>query len=404
MKKILYLDLVSGISGDMTVGALIDLLDENEILRYKYELSTLKLENEFEIEINKKDKYGIYGTKFDVIIRNEDHKHTHDHTHNHGRNLTDITEVIDNSKISNRAKELSKEIFSEIARAEAKIHNKDITEVHFHEIGAIDSIIDIVSVGILIDMLGIVDVRAKEVKVGTGFVDCAHGKMPVPVPATLEILTGLPMVSTDIESELVTPTGAGILKCLVKQFGEKPDMNVKRVGYGVGIKDFDIPNILRAYIAEVEDRSYDEEMILFETNIDDMSSEVYSYLFDMLFSIGVSDVYTTNIGMKKNRPGIMISVLANKEIEAQVEEVLFKETTTFGIRKSRIDRVGLERQITRVLTSYGEVRIKIGRFKGDIIKVTPEYEDVKNIANRHCVPFFEVYNETLVRIKEIDLC
>ncbi len=399
MKKILYIDLVSGISGDMTVGALIDLLDENEIQRFKYELATLDLDDEFEVEITRKDKFGIFGNKFNVIIKNEEKGSEH-----HARNLNDIVEIIDNSKISKKAKDMSKNIFTEIAKAEAKIHNKTIDEVHFHEVGAIDSIVDIVSVAILIDVLGITDIRAKEVKVGTGFMDCAHGKMPIPAPATLELLTGLPMVSTNIETELVTPTGAAILKCLVTKFGEKPDMHVLKIGYGVGTKDLNIPNILRLYIAETEDSSYTEDMVLFETNIDDMSSEVYSYLFDMLFSIGVNDVYTTNIGMKKNRPGIMISVLANREIEAQVEEVLFKETTTFGIRKSEISRVGLERQMTRVLTSYGEVRIKIGKFKGEIIKITPEYEDVKNIANRHCVPFFEVYNETLVRIKEIDLC
>ncbi len=431
MKKILYFDLISGISGDMAVGALLDMLTETEVQRYKDELKKLNLDKEFDINIYKDSKKGIFGTKFDVILNNEqilrdlkhehkhhehshdhdDHTHEHDHTHSHndttehvhGRTFFDIQEIIDSSDLTVRTKEYAKNIFVEIAIAESKIHNVSIEDVHFHEVGAVDSIVDIVSTAIIIDILDISDIRADKIRLGSGFVECEHGMMPVPAPATLEILRGLPTIFTNIECELVTPTGAGILKALITEFDSRPNMKVEKVGYGVGTMDLEAPNLLRVYIAQIEDDEDSEELILFQTNIDDMSSEIYSYLFEMLFSIGVLDVYTTNIGMKKNRPGISLNVLANKEIEFQVEEILFRETSTFGIRKQKITRVTLQRSIKRIQTAYGEVAIKLGYYKGEIIKITPEYEDVKNIANRHCVPFFEVYNDALVKIKEQNL-
>ncbi len=431
MKKILYFDLISGISGDMTVGALLDILTESEIERYKAELKKLRLDDEFDIEIFKTSKNGIYGTKFNVIIKGEptththshdeghshshdhghshshshdhSHGHAHSHNHSHARTFFDIQEIIDSSDLTIRTKEFARNIFIEIAIAESKIHNMPIEEVTFHEVGAIDSIVDIVSVAIIIDILNIVDIRTDKIRLGSGFVECEHGLMPVPAPATLEILRGLPTMTTSSQVELVTPTGAGILKALITEYNSRPVMVVEKVGYGAGTKNLETPNLLRVYVAEIEDDSHTDELILFETNIDDMSSEIYSYLFEMFFSIGVLDVYTTNIGMKKNRPGICLSVLANKEIEFQVEEIIFRETSTFGIRKQIVSRVSLQRRLKKIQTAYGEVGLKVGYYKGEIIKITPEYEDVKSVANRHCVPFFEVYNETLVRIKEQNL-
>ncbi len=390
MSKILYFDTISGISGDMASGALIDLLTEKELALYKEQLKKLNMYTEFSVEINKKSKNGIFGTKFDVVT---------DETHSHSRNLNDITDIIDNASLSDNVKNLAKEMFAVIAAAEAKVHNKGVDEIHFHEVGAVDSIVDIISVCILIEILNIDDIRAERVQVGTGFTKCEHGIIPVPAPATLEILKGIPTYSNGIEAELVTPTGASIIRALVKKFEKRPVMNIEKIGYGLGTKDLEIPNVLRVMIAEIDSTNV-EELVLLETNIDDMSSEIFSYLFETLFSVGALDVYTSSVGMKKNRPGTVLSVLVNHEIVTAVEEILFRETSTFGIRKRIIERVSLKRKMERVSTSFGEVKVKIGYFNGEIIKVTPEYEDVKNIAVMSCVPFFKVYNETIAKIQE----
>lgn len=398
MSKILFFEPQSGISGDMTIGALIDLLDDSKIDEFRKKIMLLNLNDEFDIEIKKESKMGIVGTKFDVLIKH-DHHHDHDHSHSHhhnSRNLSDIENIIDNSLLNDKIKSLSKSIFMKVAVAEAKIHGKTIEEVHFHEVGAIDSIVDIVGTAILVDMLEIDDIRCEKVHVGTGFVKCAHGLMPVPAPATQEILIGVPTYSKGIESELVTPTGASILKTLVKDFAKKPDMTVSKVGYGLGTKNLEIANVLRVNIAEVfSNNSFsdtiNEELILLETNIDDMSSEVYSYIFDKLFSLNALDVYTTSINMKKNRPGIMLSVLTKEEDVFEIEKFIFKQTTTFGIRKTKVNRTALKREFRKIDTKYGEVTVKLGFLDGEVVKVMPEYEDVKRISLDKNIPFYTVY-------------
>lgn len=401
MSKILFFEPQSGISGDMTIGALLDLLDDSKIDEFRKQIMLLNLNDEFDIDIKKEAKMGIVGTKFDVLIKHHhhhEHEHHDEHHHHHhdSRNLNDIEKIIDGSLLSDNVKSLAKSIFMKVAVAEAKIHGKTINEVHFHEVGAIDSIVDIVGTAILIDILGIDDIRCEKVHTGTGFVKCAHGLMPVPAPATQEILIGVPTYSKGIESELVTPTGASILKTLVKDFAKKPEMIVSKVGYGLGTKDLEIANVLRVSIAEtvsnkVFSDTSEEELFLLETNIDDMSSEVYSYIFDKLFSLNALDVYTTSISMKKNRPAILLSVLVKEENVFDVEKFIFKETTTFGIRKTKFNRTALKREFKKIDTKYGEVTVKVGILDNEVIKVMPEYEDVKRISLEKNIPFHTLY-------------
>lgn len=422
MSTILYFETLSGISGDMTIGALLDLLSPKEIEIFKSELSKINLDDEYKIEIKKDAKMGIVGTKFNVIIdkhthehednhtnaHNHENEHTHnhesEHTHTHDRNLADIENIIDNTGLSDKVKELSKAIFMQVALAESKVHGKPLSKVHFHEVGAIDSIVDIIGTAILIDMLKIDDIRCEKVHVGTGFVKCAHGIMPVPAPATVEILTGVPTFSKGIESELTTPTGAGIIKTLVKKFDKRPNIITLKVGYGLGTKDLPIANVLRVSICElVSPKLIDEELIMIETNIDDMSSEVYSYLFDKLFSLGALDVFTTPIGMKKNRPATLLSVLVSQDVEYEIERFIFTETTTFGVRKSIVNRSKLDRKVRKIETEFGQVSVKIGYLDGEVIKIVPEYEEVKKIASANFIPFARVYSKIQAVIEEMKI-
>lgn len=410
MKKILYFDTLSGISGDMTIGALIDLLNEDEVNIFKDELKKLNLEDEYEIEINKKSKNGIMGTKFDVILKtekpeynifNNNQEHDHDshkeHSHHENRNLSDINKIIDDTSLSEKVKKLSKDIFMKVALAESKIHGKSLDEIHFHEVGAVDSIIDIIGTSILLEILNIDDVRCSAVHVGTGFTKCAHGIIPLPSPATLEILKDVPTYSYGIKSELVTPTGAGILKTIVTKFGDRPNMTILNVGYGLGTKNLEIANVLRVYIGQIEEEKehITEKVILLETNIDDMIGEAYTYIFDKLFEMGALDVYTTPIGMKKNRPATTLSVLTTEKLCENIEKFIFLETSTFGIRKTKIDRISLNRKFDKINTNYGEVSVKLGFLGDDLIKISPEFSDINKIATEHNMSFINVYKHIM---------
>jgi len=427
MSKILYFECLSGISGDMTIGALLDLGVDFDL--FKTELKKLNLDG-YHVVADKKSKNGIYGTKFDVILDNEEHHHTHGQHHDHGehhdheqhhdhgdyhhkhgehhdhaehhhesdqhthshhhRNLTSITAMINNSDLSEDVKDLSVKIFNEVAVAEAKIHNTSLDEVHFHEVGAIDSIIDIVGTAILIEMLGIKEIYASPVHVGTGFVKCDHGKIPVPAPATLEILKGIPIYSKGIRSELVTPTGAAIIKSLAIDFVDRPEMVIENTGYGIATKDLEIANLLRVSVAK---KKIDKDIIWqISCNIDDMVGEVYSYLMERLFSQGALDVTYTSIQMKKNRPGVMVSVLVTQELLSDIENILLTETTTFGIRKIRVERSILERTFRKIITPFGPLDIKFGHFNGKLLKATPEYEICRKLALENNLPIKDVYN------------
>ncbi|PKK82571.1 MAG: TIGR00299 family protein [candidate division Zixibacteria bacterium HGW-Zixibacteria-1] len=378
--KAIYFDCFAGISGDMTLGALVDAgLD---IEKLKTELAKLKLEG-YTITTEKVTKNGITGTKVNVQIE-EQKAHRH---------LKHINEIIDNSDLGDDIKQAGKKIFLRLAEAEAKIHNTTIEKIHFHEVGAIDAIIDIVGSVIGIKLLGIEKIYASRIHVGRGFVDCRHGKIPVPAPATVELLKDVPVFSTGIEKELTTPTGAAIISTLADSFGNLPAMNIGQIGYGAGTSDLEIPNLLRVMIGEVAKSDYETDAVtVIETNIDDMNPEFYEYVSEKLFKQGALDVYTSPVYMKKSRPGVLLSVIADNDRIDDIISILFSETTTIGVRMHQVERMKLQREITTVNTIYGDIRVKISKYKGQIKNIAPEYDDCKKIADENNIPLKDIYD------------
>lgn len=416
--RVLYYDCFSGISGDMNLGAMIDLgVNEDYLLK---ELCKLHLHG-YRIEVKKDEKKGITGTKVNVILEdhlnnehdhghkhdnehsgghehNDGHKHEDHHVHHHHRNLKDIEEIIYNSKLNSRVKELSMKIFEKVAEAEAKVHGKSLYDVHFHEVGAVDSIVDIVGAAICYDYLNVDKVISAPIELGKGFVNCAHGTFPVPAPATTEILKGIPIKKGTIPFEATTPTGAAILATLVSEYKEDFSFNIDKIGYGIGFKDEgNIPNVLRVFLGEVQ---HNQDVYVLECNIDDMNPEIYPYVMDKLMEAGALDVYLTPTIMKKGRPGINLSVLYNIESEDKVKNLVLKETTTLGFRKYRVQRECLDRSIEHIDTPYGKIKIKNAYLNGEKVKCKPEYEDVKSIAEREGISFNEVYNGVLKELNK----
>jgi uncharacterized protein (TIGR00299 family) protein len=405
--KILYYDCFSGISGDMNLGALLDLgIDEKYLIE---ELKKLSL-NGYEIKVSRGIRKGIEGTKVDVVL--QEHTHTHNHTENEGghshehmsnnhshhehRNLKDIEKIIEDSDLSSEVKELSVKMFMKVAKAEAKVHGKPLYEVHFHEVGAVDSIVDIVGAAICICHLNVDKIMCSSIELGGGFVKCEHGIIPVPAPATVEILKGIPVKLGAVPFETTTPTGAAILAACVNEFKDDNNFIVNRIGYGIGNRDTEIPNVLRVMLVEENNlsstskvKSEKEEMI--ECNIDDMNPELYDYIIDKLFVKGALDVYLTPIIMKKGRPSVKISVLCSSDKLELMKELLFRETTTFGVRSFKVDKTMLQRKFTKVNTSYGEVTVKEAYYKGEKIKSKLEYEECKKIAGNTGIAVREVY-------------
>ena len=385
--KIAYFDCFSGISGDMTVGALLDAGLKVETL--EKELKKLGLSG-YRLEVNKVTKKGISATQFKVKIKEEGVE----------RRFKDILTILEESKLDEEIKKETIKIFFNIAQVESKIHQKDIDKIHFHEIGGLDSIIDITSAVIGIKTLGIEEIYSSALPVGKGFVKCSHGVIPVPAPATLELLKNIPTYSGGIESEMITPTGAAIISTLTKSFGERPLMKIESIGYGAGEKEFTTPNLLRINIGEkilkdgnLKDGYVSDEAVLIETNIDDMNPEFYDYIMDKLFSQGALDVFLAPIQMKKNRPAHMLSIIVYEQNLKEILEVLFSESTTLGVRIKEIKRLRLGQQNFITETKYGKIRVKVGIFKGEIKNVAPEYEDCKKMAKQHQVPLKEVYEE-----------
>lgn len=393
--KVAYFDCFSGISGDMTVGALIDAGLKIETL--EKELKKLGLSG-YQLEIKIVVKKGISATQFKVKIKEEGVE----------RRFKDILTILEKSKLDEEIKKDTKKIFFNIAQAESKIHQKDIDKIHFHEIGGLDSIVDITSAVIGIKTLGIEEIHSSALPVGKGFVKCAHGVIPVPAPATLELLKNIPTYSGGIESEMITPTGAAIISTLAKSFGKQPLMKIERIGYGAGEKEFTIPNLLRINIGEkiAKDKDFkddyiSDEAVLIETNIDDMNPEFYDYIMDKLFSQGALDVFLTPIQMKKNRPAHMLSIIVYEQNLKEILEVLFSESTTLGVRIREVKRLRLGQQNFIAETKYGKIRVKVGIFKGEIKNIAPEYEDCKKMAKKHKVPLKEVYEEAKCSVQRI---
>ena len=385
-KNILYFDIIGGISGDMTLASLLDLGVPKEI--FLQELNKLNMDNEFEIEIDYKYENGIKGTKVNVITK-EQHCH---------RNLIDVYDIIDNSRLKNNIKERAKEIFMIVAKAEAKVHGTTIDKIHFHEVGAIDSIVDIVGSCILLDLLNIDKVYSTSVPLGSGFIQCAHGVIPAAAPATVEILKNIPVKFNHVKGECTTPTGAAIIKTICDEFIDELDFNTKKIGYGVGHKKFEKPNILRVALAQEDE--HNEVVYEIVANIDDMSSEIYSYLFEKIMDEGALDVFTESIFMKKNRPAYKISILTKKKDLNKFIKLLLTETSTFGVRYKEYNRAKLDRKFIEVDTIYGKVKVKLGYYNNKLIKLKPEYEQCKLISKTLNIELREVYNEINKSINE----
>lgn len=385
MSTILYFDCFSGISGDMVLGSLLDLDMDRDLLFDQ--LNSLNIEG-YRLSVSQKVVNGIAGTDFDVIIDQSDKKHRH---------LPEIETIIASGTMKKEAKEMAMSIFRTIAEAEAKVHNTTIEKIHFHEVGAIDSIIDIVGAAICITTLNPDKIVSSSLHLGSGTVKCAHGILPVPAPATAEILKGIPVYSGDIQGELVTPTGAAIIKTVANEFATLPSMAIEKTGYGTGKKQFEIPNLLRTIwgTEETKKTTSDEELMLLETNIDDMNPEYYSNLIPLLLEKGALDAYLANIIMKKGRPGNLLSVLCYPNHTSELEEIIFTETSTLGIRKSKIQRSCLERKEIVIDTELGPVKVKAALKEGEFLKAAPEYEDCRAIAQAKNLPLKTVY-ETII--------
>jgi uncharacterized protein (TIGR00299 family) protein len=389
--KIAYFDCFSGISGDMTLGVLIDLGVEPKSLQS--ELAKLKLDG-YELSFAKVKKHGITGTKANVELHH--HEHSDHHDHHHGRHLSDILKLISDSELSDNVKIKSSRIFTKLGEAEAKVHDTDIEEVHFHEVGAVDAIVDIVGSVIGISVLGIEKIYSSPLPLGQGFVKSSHGIIPVPAPATVELLKGVPNKQSEIQCELVTPTGAAIISTLAEGFGAMPEMVINRVGYGAGTKDLtEQPNLLRVILGMAEG-SYESDIIsVVETNIDDMSSQIYDLLIDKLLAMGALDVFLTPIVMKKSRPAIKLTVLVESTHLQEACACIFAETTTMGVRIYEVNRKKLSREMIEVETEYGKVSIKLGKIGGEVLKALPEYEDCKRLSEKHNVPVMKIHQAVL---------
>jgi uncharacterized protein (TIGR00299 family) protein len=379
--KIAYFDCFSGASGDMILGSLIDAGLSPQRLRE--ELKKLRIPT-VHLRVKKVLKGGISATH--VMVEGKGEKRSH-------RNSKEILRIIERSSVEVEVKEKSKEIFKRIASVEAKIHRTPMEEVHFHELGGLDSIVDIVGSVWGIRQLGIEKVHVSKVNVGGGFVKCEHGILPVPAPATLSLMVGKPIYSSGIERELLTPTGAAILTTLSSEFGSMPIMKVGRIGYGAGRDDFPHPNLLRLIIGDSESISEREKVVVIETNIDDMNPQFYDYVMERLLAMEVLEVFITPILMKKNRPGHLLTVICPSAKLPSVTKFLLRETTTLGLRWHEEERAKTDREVLTRETKYGKIRFKLAKWEGKVVNLSPEYEDCKRLALEKKVPLKEVFEE-----------
>jgi pyridinium-3,5-bisthiocarboxylic acid mononucleotide nickel chelatase len=430
--RIAYLECFSGMSGDMFLGALVDAGVSPRLL----EDTVAALGMGAHLEISRVVRSGISATKVDVWVdgdkdlpreeywaKQRDHDHSHEHMHNdrhthshhaesapaeattpskqeyaHGRHLSQIREIIGKSGISESAKKTANAIFEALGAAEAKIHNVPVEEVHFHEVGAVDAIVDIVCAAIGAEALGVDEIVCSPLNVGGGTVKCAHGTFPVPAPATVELLKDIPVYSSDVKAELVTPTGAAIVKTMASRFGAFPEMKIEKSGYGAGTRDFPgHPNVVRLTIGESVATSAgkiaSETISVLEANLDDLNPQVFGYVMDRLLHEGALDAFAMPVQMKKNRPGMLLSVLCKPEEASRLTQLIFAETTTLGVRRRDEVRQTLARRWESVRTPWGEVRIKIASMNGTVTNYAPEYEDCRKIAAEHHVALKTVMQE-----------
>jgi len=388
---IAYFDCFSGISGDMTLGAFLDLGVPVEWL--KEQLGRLPLAG-FDVCVDTVSRNGIAAKS--VRVRVEDDTTSRDHAQ--------IRSLIINSPLSSNIKQMSRDIFERIAQAEAVIHGCTVDQVHFHEVGGIDAIVDIVGTALCMDYLGIKTVIASHIPLGKGFVSCDHGTLPVPAPATLGILKGVPVYGTKIPHELVTPTGAAILVTLAGSYGELPEMIIEKTGYGAGKRDIEsIPNLLRVVMGTglwgdtgQTSALHKDTVVVLETCIDDMNPEVFGFLMDRLFEQGALDVYWIPVFMKKNRPGTLVQVLCRRNLKEVLMDCILSETSTLGIRYYDAKRCMLTRETVIMKTAYGEIQVKRITEPGGSVRIVPEYEVCKKIALENKLPIRRVY-DTIIR-------
>lgn len=442
MKKILYLDCFSGISGDMLLGTLIDLgVDAKQL---EQELNKLQVSG-WGLTAERRSSYGITGINVTVVLPAKEHEQEHihqdehvhaelhahadtdiqrhklyhhhkeqpkqeqQHEHCEHRYLPDIIKIIEDSSISQAAKTTALAVFREIAQAEAKVHGKTPEEVHFHEVGALDSIVDIIGTAIALDMLRVDAVYVSPLADGYGTIKCQHGEIPVPVPAVMAMVagSGFQICSRDIPTELITPTGMGIAKTIAEKCCRMPVMQVEKVGYGFGKRETGSLNALRGIIGLVEEDSsiaggkscQQDNIICLETNIDDMPAEILAYAMECLLEGGARDVFITPIQMKKNRPAWLLTVLTEAEKESDILAIIFRETTTLGIRRTEMERYCLKREISGIDTEFGQVHIKTAWYDGQA-KVAPEYEDCRRIARESGLPLREIYAAVMNKVRE----
>ncbi len=422
--KALYLDIFSGLSGDMFLGAMVDLGVEFRLL--DQELGRLRLEG-YHLHAGHGEKSGIAGVKFDVHLTaghdhdHGDHSHSHSHgdhdtSHSHGsgdtghshegsRNFSQIKALIYQSQLSDWVKQKAVAVFQRVANAEGKIHRMPPEQVHFHEVGAVDSIVDIVGACIALEMLGRPRVLAANVVEGTGFVTCAHGRFPIPAPATLEILAarGITVAQCEEPHELVTPTGAALLAEFVEEFGPLRNLKPVKIGYGLGTRNnLTRPNVVRAILCEasasgslsVHDWQTDSIVVL-ETNLDDVSGEVLGAFVEKALASGALDVFHTPIQMKKNRPGTLLTVLCAAADADKFSELLLRETSAFGVRRTTAERRKLRREFTTVTTPFGEVKVKLGKLDGKVVQAAPEFESCRELAAKAGVPVKAVHEAAM---------
>lgn len=440
--KTLYLDIFSGISGDMFIGALIDLgVDAHQ---FEHELEKLHLDG-YHLHVARKEKSGIAGTKFDVHLAHEhdhghehahghEHHHEHSHSHHHhregghdhghshsqghehehehhhhdeNRTFGEIKQLISRSALSDWVKSKSIAVFQRIADAEGKIHGQPPEQVHFHEVGAVDSIVDIVGACIALEMLGKPRVLSAPVVEGVGWINCAHGRFPIPAPATLAILgtRGIAITQSEEPHELVTPTGAALLAELAESFAPMQDLVAEKIAFGLGTRDNKTrPNVLRVILGSQSttspqsavERDWEMDSVaVLETNLDDISAEILGHFVERALAAGALDVFHTPIQMKKNRPGVLLTVLCAEGEADTFSEMMLRETTAFGVRRHSAERRKLRREFTTVKTAFGEVTVKIGRLNGKVVQAAPEFESCRKVAEQAKVPLKQVYEAAL---------
>ena len=413
--KTLFFDLPMGAAGDMLSAALYELLSDKEKTEFLKELNEAGIPG-VEVSVEKTVKCGITGTHFVVKVNGEEevtstplsdhehehhhehqhehehhheqeHEHHHEHHHHHHTSMSEIEQLISDLKISDSVKKNVVEVYKLIAGAESSAHGVPVTDIHFHEVGTMDAVADITAVCLLMEKIGVQKVCASAVNVGSGQVHCAHGILPVPAPATAFILKEVPVYSGHITGELCTPTGAALLKHFVTDFGSMPSIRMNAIGYGMGKKDFEAANCVRAILGETEENA--EQILEFKCNLDDISAEKLSFAMEQLFEAGAIEVYTIPIVMKKSRAGQLLCVMCREALKEKILETIFKHTTTLGIRETRSNRYYLEREVETVKTEFGEIRIKKAKGYG-VERYKPEYEDLAAVSRKTGLSIDEV--------------